>query len=103
MGDCCQGGMANEACASSRCALSELRVGQGGAVAAGSANEADLAALRALGLGPKVSLVVRRRGSPCIVEVRRANGPACRIGLTRALAKRVMVEPTAPVAHASLA
>lgn len=98
MSDCCRGGMANEACASACCALSELRVGEGGAVSAEAASEADLAALRALGLGPKVSLVVRRRGSPCIVEVRRANGPSCRIGLTKSLARRVMVEPAAPLA-----
>ncbi|MEO0715981.1 MAG: ferrous iron transport protein A [Planctomycetota bacterium] len=101
MSDCCQGGMANEACAAACCALSELRVGEGGAVTAEAVAEADLAALRALGLGPKVSVVVRRRGSPCIVEVRRANGPACRIGLTKALARRVMVEPT--VSASSLA
>ena len=93
MGECCRGGMDNEACAAGGCrALSELRVGEGGAVSPERIAEGDLAALRALGLGPKVRVVVRRTGSPCIVEVRRSQGPACRIGLTRALAQRVMVE-----------
>jgi hypothetical protein len=58
----------------------------------------DAALLRAMGLRPSARIRICRLGEPCIVEVLsgsdscgRAGGCACRIGLAKPLAERVMV------------
>jgi hypothetical protein len=58
----------------------------------------DAALLRAMGLRPSARIRVCRLGEPCIVEVmsgsdscNRPGGCACRIGLAKPLAERVMV------------
>ncbi len=56
-------------------------------------DSADAALLRAMGLRPDASVRVCRLGEPCIVSVKGECGPACRIGLSRHLARRVLVSP----------
>jgi hypothetical protein len=62
----------------------------------------DAAMLRAMGMRPCARVRMIRGGEPCIVEVVGVN-PAtgscgCRIGLSRDLADRVTVRPSAPPA-----
>jgi Fe2+ transport system protein FeoA len=70
--------------------LSDLEAGQTarmhGAGAALSAQ--DCALLRAIGLTDRCMLRICQVGEPCIVQVR-----ATRIGLSRAVADGIMVEP----------
>jgi Fe2+ transport system protein FeoA len=78
--------------------LTTLQAGQMATVFQTSLDPADAALLRAMGLRPSARIRVCRLGEPCIVEVmsgsdscNRAGGCACRIGLARPLAERVMV------------
>ena len=78
--------------------LTSLQAGQMATVFQTSLDPADAALLRAMGLRPAAPIRVCRLGEPCIVEVmsggdscNRPGGCACRIGLARPLAERVMV------------
>ena len=78
--------------------LTTLQAGQMATVFQTSLDPADAALLRAMGLRPAARIRVCRLGEPCIVEVmsgsdscNRPGGCACRIGLARPLAERVMV------------
>lgn len=78
--------------------LTALQAGQMATVFTTSLDPADAALLRAMGLRPAARIRVCRLGEPCIVEVmsggdscNRPGGCACRIGLARPLAERVMV------------
>lgn len=56
----------------------------------------DSELLRAMGLRPQARVRVCRLGEPCIVEVFAGGGSAacrCRIGLSKPLARRVLMEP----------
>jgi Fe2+ transport system protein FeoA len=78
--------------------LTTLQAGQMATVFQTSLDPADAALLRAMGLRPAARIRVCRLGEPCIVEVmsgsdscNRPGGCACRIGLARPLAERVLV------------
>lgn len=51
----------------------------------------DAAMLRAMGVRPRAQIQVCRLGEPCIVQVACGCGGRCRIGLSRALAQRLMI------------
>lgn len=95
---CCNGEPA------ARVTLSGLRVGQTGVVCETCMDKRDAAMLRAMGLRPRARVRVCRVGEPLIVEVMGAGlcepdacakptACTCRIGLARALAERVLLEP----------
>ena len=81
--------------------LTSLRAGQTAVVSTVTFESRDAALVRAMGLRPNALLRVCRAGEPCIVEVfsgcAAAGGGAstttcaCRIGLSRPLAERVLV------------
>ena len=78
--------------------LTSLQAGQMATVFQTCLDPSDAALLRAMGLRPAARIRVCRLGEPCIVEVMsgsescgRPGGCACRIGLARPLAERVMV------------
>jgi Fe2+ transport system protein FeoA len=78
--------------------LLTLQAGQMATVFQTCLDPSDAALLRAMGLRPSARIRVCRLGEPCIVEVLsgsescgRPGGCACRIGLARPLAERVMV------------
>ena len=74
-----------------RVSLTQLELGEWGSIQDMSSCGRDEPMLRAMGLKPNAQVRVCRCGSPCIVEVRWCDGPACRLGLSRRLADRVMV------------
>lgn len=95
---CCNGQPA------ARVTLSALRVGQIGVVCETCMDKRDAAMLRAMGLRPRARVRICRVGEPLIVEVMGAGqcelnacakptACTCRIGLARALAERVLLEP----------
>ncbi|MCA9278814.1 MAG: ferrous iron transport protein A [Phycisphaeraceae bacterium] len=55
----------------------------------------DAAYLRALGLRENSRVKVCQRGQPCIVEVLDVCNQSCRVGLSRVLADKVLVEQVA--------
>ena len=78
--------------------LTKLQAGQMATVFTTSLDAGDAALLRAMGLRPAARIRICRLGEPCIVEVMsggescgRPGGCACRIGLAKPLAERVMV------------
>jgi Fe2+ transport system protein FeoA len=78
--------------------LTTLQAGQMATVFQTCLDPNDAALLRAMGLRPSARIRICRLGEPCIVEVMsgtdscgRPGGCACRIGLARPLAERVMV------------
>ncbi len=71
--------------------LTQLRLGEWANVQDTSSCGKDEPMLRAMGLKPNAQVRVCRCGSPCIVEVRWCDGPACRLGLSRRIAQHVMV------------
>ncbi len=73
--------------------LSDLRPGDLASVCETCLDADDASLLRAMGLRPNATLRVCRLGDPCIIEVHTAagGGCACRIGMARELASRVMV------------
>lgn len=81
---------------SPRLSLTNLRPGQTARIRHADVDSADAALLRAMGLRPSAMVRVCRSGEPCIVEVIPPNLTtcACRIGLARPLADRVLCEPT---------
>jgi Fe2+ transport system protein FeoA len=79
-------------------AMTTLQAGQMATVFQTSLDPGDAALLRAMGLRPSARIRICRLGEPCIVEILsgtdscgRPGGCACRIGLARPLAERVMV------------
>lgn len=98
MDACCNGQPAE------RITLTRLKVGQIGVVCETCMDKRDAAMLRAMGLRPRARVRVCRVGEPLIVEVMGAGlcepnacakptACTCRIGLARALAERVLLEP----------
>lgn len=88
-------------------ALAKLKAGQTARVCEACVDPRDAALLRAMGLRPNALIRVCRVGEPCIVEVVAVSGGAdscegkegggggecaCRIGLARPLAEKVMVD-----------
>lgn len=91
--------------------LTNLKVGSVGVVCETCMDRRDAAMLRAMGLRPRARIRVCRLGEPWIIEVQagvvadgscdpagtspcaKPGGCACRIGLARALAERVLLEP----------
>lgn len=84
-----------------RIALAQLKPGQTARIRHADLEADDAALLRAMGLRPAAFVRMCRAGEPCIVEIYPGGvtSCACRIGLARPLADRVMCEP--PVAHGS--
>lgn len=82
--------------------LASLRVGQVALVREALVDAADAAYLRAMGLRPGSHVRICRLGEPVIIEVSGCGlsgcdtigGCGCRIGLSREIARKVMVEPT---------
>lgn len=72
--------------------LTQLRHGQTAKLTSTLLEKADAEALRALGLRPLCNLRVCRGGEPCIVSVV-SGACSCRIGLSKALASKVLVSP----------
>lgn len=72
--------------------LCRMKCGECGIILSTSAEGADGAYLRALGLRPNQRIRLCRASGPWIVEVGCNGGPASRIGLARALAAQVRVE-----------
>ena len=70
--------------------LSQLRAGSTARLHSAELTKDDCALLNALGLTNSCLLRVCKAGEPCIVEVK-----ATRIGLSRALARGVLVVPEA--------
>lgn len=73
--------------------MTQLARGAVGVVLAVGAQ--DESVLGAMGLRDRSSVRVCRLGEPCIVEVGCAPGMCRRIGLSRSVARRVLVEPAA--------
>lgn len=81
--------------------LASLRVGQVALVREALVDAADAAYLRAMGLRPGSHVRICRLGEPVIIEVSGCGlsgcdtigGCGCRIGLSREIARKVMVEP----------
>lgn len=76
-------------------ALTTLKPGETARICETCLDPADAAMLRAMGLRPNAVVRLCRMGEPCIVEVMAgeasAAGCACRIGLAKLLAQRVLV------------
>lgn len=76
-------------------ALTSLKPGETARICETCLDPADAAMLRAMGLRPNAVVRLCRMGEPCIVEVMAgeasASGCACRIGLAKLLAQRVLV------------
>ncbi len=70
--------------------LAQLRPGTMARMHAAHLNREDCALLRAIGLSERCLLRVCKSGEPCIVQVR-----ATRIGLSRELARSILVIPEA--------
>jgi Fe2+ transport system protein FeoA len=71
-------------------ALSQLPVGETARLHGTTLDEATIRLLSALGLTSSSEFRLCKAGEPCIVQVR-----ATRIGLSRGVADRIMVMPTA--------
>ena len=67
--------------------LTQLARGQSGRIECTQAHPDDCAMLRAMGLRPEASIKMCRLGEPCIISL----SGACRIGLAKDIASRVMV------------
>ncbi len=78
-------------CGVAAVAIADAAPGQTGAICHTALDEHDAAMLRAMGLRPNSIVRICRVGEPCIVEVLGVNGCACRIGLSRPLARRVKI------------
>ena len=70
--------------------LSDLALGDTARLHQTDLDESTVRLLSALGLTPSSEFRLCKRGEPCIVQVR-----ATRIGLSRGVADRIMVVPTA--------
>ncbi|MAY74786.1 MAG: hypothetical protein CMJ31_08770 [Phycisphaerae bacterium] len=75
--------------------LTRMTRGQRGVLREATIEGSDGEMLVAMGLRPNCRLRVCRSGQTCIVAVETGCGGGCRIGLSRHLADRVMVEPIA--------
>lgn len=81
--------------------LTTLRPGSGGRLRSHAGLDADDAALlSAMGLRRASRLRLHRAGEPCIVSVLCGCGGSCRIGLSKRLAERILVEPEGQAARA---
>lgn len=67
--------------------LTQLVRGQTGRIECTQAHPDDCSMLRAMGLHPNASVQMCRLGEPCIISL----SGACRIGLAKDIASRVMV------------
>jgi Fe2+ transport system protein FeoA len=76
--------------------LSTLREGERGRAHTAEMPCEDCDLLNAMGLTDECEVRVCRRGEPCIVQVH-----ATRLGLSSAIARRIMVTVTAPRAAAA--
>jgi Fe2+ transport system protein FeoA len=77
--------------------LASLKPGQTGVVRGATLDAGDAAYLRAMGVRPAALVRVCRLGHPCIIQVVSGGKEccgmgSCRIGLSKELAERVMVE-----------
>ncbi len=77
---------------SDRISLQQLRKGERARIAGTDLPPDDAAMLRALGLKPQAPVRMCRLGHTCIVELCDHLGGGCRIGLSKALAERVVVQ-----------
>lgn len=73
--------------------LSQLKPGQSGVVTRANIAADDAALLGAMGLCCNAKVRLCRAGEPCIVSIATGPGAACRIGLARPLAEKILVEP----------
>jgi Fe2+ transport system protein FeoA len=71
-------------------ALSQLPVGETARLHDTTLDQATIRLLSALGLTPSSEFRLCKAGEPCIIQVR-----ATRIGLSRGVADRILVMPTA--------
>lgn len=90
--------LATQGAAAGSAPLTTLKPGQTARVTFTNLDADDAALLRAMGLRLSARIRLCRLGEPCIVEVlsgrescNRPGGCACRIGLARPLAERVLV------------
>ncbi|MGV6815395.1 MAG: FeoA family protein [Phycisphaerales bacterium] len=67
--------------------LTQLTRGQHGRIECTQAHPDDCSMLRAMGLRPEATIKMCRLGEPCIISL----SGACRIGLSKDIASRVMV------------
>lgn len=105
-GPCCGGGgvplgvPARLATNSAGVALTSLKPGETARICETCLDPADAAMLRAMGLRPNAVVRLCRMGEPCIVEVLASEASsavcACRIGLAKLLAQRVLVVGASP-------
>jgi Fe2+ transport system protein FeoA len=72
--------------------LSQLRPGQVGVVRSAGVGEQDAALLGAMGLCCNAKVRLCRAGEPCIVAISSGRGAGCRIGLSRPLADKIVVD-----------
>lgn len=81
--------------------LTDLKPGQTARIRHADLEADDAALLRAMGLRPSAMVRMCRAGEPCIIEVfpGGATSCACRIGLARPLADRVLCETETSVTH----
>lgn len=75
-----------------RRSLTTLRAGQRAVVCATELPASDAKMLGAMGLRSNATIRVCSLGEPCIVEVHGQCGLCCRVGLSRPIAQRVLVE-----------
>lgn len=73
--------------------LSQMRPGQSGVVTQANVAADDAALLGAMGLCCNAKVRLCRAGEPCIVSIATGPGAACRIGLARPLAEKILVDP----------
>ena len=73
-------------------ALTQLRPGQVGVVRSAGVGEQDAALLGAMGLCCNAKVRLCRAGEPCIVAISSGRGAGCRIGLSRPLADKIVVD-----------
>lgn len=86
-----------------RVSLAQLQPGDVGVIQDKKLAEDERAMLRAMGLACQATVKLCRVGEPCIVAVMsgspgegRIGGSACRIGLARALAEKIVVDVLEP-------
>lgn len=72
--------------------LAHLRVGQTAVICQKNLASDEQEVLRAMGLRRDARIRVCRSGEPCIVAVQTGGAEACRIGLARPLAAKVLVQ-----------
>jgi hypothetical protein len=73
--------------------LDQLRPGQSAVVRQADVGPDDAALLGAMGLCCNAKVRLCRAGEPCIVSIATGRGAACRIGLARPLAAKILVDP----------